>query len=112
MMIREYVPLVPEICTQTYEERHHKHIISENSTEINLNIRNDIIYISKIVMEQNYFQFDRHYYKQREELAMGAPTSTILAEIFIQHTEHKHIITCTVVCVTKMTASSSDDWVC
>jgi hypothetical protein len=47
----------------------------------------------KIVMEQNYFQFDKKYYKQIEGLATGAPTSAILAEIFIQHMEHKHIYT-------------------
>jgi hypothetical protein len=42
-------------------------------------------------MEQNYFQFDQKYYKQIEGLAMGDPTSAILAEIFTQHMEHKYI---------------------
>jgi hypothetical protein len=42
-------------------------------------------------MEQNYFQFNQQYYKQTEGLAMGAPTSAILAETYIQHMEHKHI---------------------
>jgi hypothetical protein len=42
-------------------------------------------------MEQNYFQFYQKYYKQTEGLAMGAPTSEVLAEIFIQHMEHKHL---------------------
>jgi hypothetical protein len=31
------------------------------------------------------------YYKQMEGLALGAPTSAILAETFIQHMEHKYI---------------------
>jgi hypothetical protein len=33
-----------------------------------------------------------HQYKQNEGLAMGVPTSAILAEIFIQYIEHNHII--------------------
>jgi hypothetical protein len=41
-----------------------------------------------MVLEQNYFQFDQEYYKQTDELAMGAPTSAVLAEIYIQHMEH------------------------
>jgi hypothetical protein len=42
-------------------------------------------------MEHNYFQLDQKYYKQTEGLARIAPTSGILAEIFIQHAEHKHL---------------------
>jgi hypothetical protein len=51
----------------------------------------EIIYILKIILEQNYFQYDKQHYKQTEGLAMGAPTSAVLAEIFTQHMEHKHI---------------------
>jgi hypothetical protein len=64
--------------------------ILDNNVEIQSNIRKDIIYILKTMMEQNYFQFDQKYYKQMEGLAMGAPTSAILAETFIQHMEHKY----------------------
>jgi hypothetical protein len=42
-------------------------------------------------MEQNYFQFDQKYCKQTEGLAMGAPTSALVAEIFIQHMDHKYL---------------------
>jgi hypothetical protein len=38
-------------------------------------------------MEQNYFQFQEKYFKQTEGLAMGAPTSAILAETYIQNME-------------------------
>jgi hypothetical protein len=65
--------------------------ILENNAEIQLNIRNKIIYILKTILEQKYFQFDQQYYKQTERLAMGAPTSAIPTETFIQHMEHKHI---------------------
>jgi hypothetical protein len=74
-----------------------KHIINvinnilENNIEIQSKIQREIIYILKLIMEQNYFQFDQKYYKQTEGLAMGDPTSAILAETFIQHTEHDHL---------------------
>jgi hypothetical protein len=37
-------------------------------------------------------QHNDYQYKQNEELAMGAATSAILAEIFIQHLEHNYIV--------------------
>jgi hypothetical protein len=40
--------------------------ILENNTEIQSKIRKEIIYILKIIIEQNYFQFDQKYYKQTE----------------------------------------------
>jgi hypothetical protein len=44
-----------------------------------------------MVMEQNYFQFDQHYYIQTEGLAMGDPTSTILSEVYIHLLKHQII---------------------
>jgi hypothetical protein len=38
--------------------------ILENNIEIQLNIQNEIIYVLKIVMKQNYLQFDQQYYQQ------------------------------------------------
>jgi hypothetical protein len=49
------------------------------------------IRILETIIEQNYFQFDQEHYKQTDGLAMGAQTSSILAETYIQHTEHTHI---------------------
>jgi hypothetical protein len=43
------------------------------------------------VIEQGYLQFDQQYYKQTEGLAMGAPTSSILTEVYIQYMEHKQL---------------------
>jgi hypothetical protein len=40
-------------------------------------------------MEQNYFQLEQKYYKQRDGIPVGAPTSRILAEACIQYMEHK-----------------------
>jgi hypothetical protein len=41
------------------------------------NNQKETLNILKTVFEQNYFQFDQQYYKQPEELAMGAPTSVV-----------------------------------
>jgi hypothetical protein len=49
------------------------------------------MHILGTVLEQNYFQVDQEYYKQTDGLAKGAPTSSILAEIYIQHMEHTQI---------------------
>jgi hypothetical protein len=40
--------------------------------------------ITRLVLEQNYFQHNKIFYKQKEGLAMGAPSSSILSEIFLQ----------------------------
>jgi hypothetical protein len=42
-------------------------------------------------MEENYFEFDQQYYRHTDGLAMGAPTSLILAKTYIQHMEYKQI---------------------
>jgi uncharacterized coiled-coil protein SlyX len=65
--------------------------ILENNIEIETNTREEIIFIMSVIMKQNFFQFDQQYYEQTEGLAMGAPISAILAEVFIQYMEHKYI---------------------
>jgi hypothetical protein len=65
--------------------------ILENNNEIEKNIQKEITYIAKTIIEQNYFQFDRKYYKQTDGLAMGTPTSSVLAETYLQHMEHTNI---------------------
>jgi hypothetical protein len=65
--------------------------VTKNNHEIDENIQKGIIHILKTVLEQNYFQVDQEYYKQTDGLAVGAPTSSILAETSIQHMEHTQI---------------------
>jgi hypothetical protein len=65
--------------------------ILENNNEIGKNIQKETIHILETIIEQNYFQFDQEHYKQTDGLAMGAPTSSILAETYIQHIEHTQI---------------------
>jgi hypothetical protein len=40
------------------------------------------------VLEQNYFTFQDISYSQPIGLAMGAPSSAILSEVYLQHLEH------------------------
>jgi hypothetical protein len=59
-----------------------KNAIENNPGTIN---QKEIIDILGIILEQNYFEFNKQFYKQNEGLAMGAPTSAILADIHIEH---------------------------
>jgi hypothetical protein len=43
--------------------------------------------LASTILEQNYIQFNNHFYKQHDGLAMGAPTTAIFAEIFLQFLE-------------------------
>jgi hypothetical protein len=45
-------------------------------------------YLTNIILEQNYIQFNDHFYKQYDGLVMGAPILALLAEIFIHFLEH------------------------
>jgi hypothetical protein len=54
--------------------------IPESNPEINTIIRKAILHILQTVMGENYSQIDQQYYKQTDGLAMGAPSSSILAE--------------------------------
>jgi hypothetical protein len=67
--------------------------IIKTITENNLNTleQKELIDILRTILEQNNFKFSQQYYKQTEGLAMGAPTSAILAETYIQHMEHKQL---------------------
>ena len=43
------------------------------------------------ILKQNYFKFQNSFYVQNTGLAMGAPTSSILSEIYLQYVEHTAI---------------------
>jgi hypothetical protein len=50
--------------------------------------KEELLHILSMILKQNYLQFNNQFFKQNEGLTMGAPTSEILAETFIQHLEH------------------------
>jgi hypothetical protein len=47
--------------------------------------------ITHIVLSQNYFRCNSDYYKWKERLAMEAPSSAVLTEIYLQFLEHNNI---------------------
>jgi hypothetical protein len=51
----------------------------------------DIMRIEQTLVEQNYFCFQDTIYTQIEGLAMGAPTSSILLEVYLQYMENATI---------------------
>ena len=42
-------------------------------------------------MEQNYFQYNKQYYKPQKGIAIGSPLSRYLAEIYIQEIEETDV---------------------
>jgi hypothetical protein len=60
--------------------------------EIAANVRYGVNTLVKEVLEQNYFAHNNIIYQQMEGLAMGAPTSSIFSEAFIQYLEHTQIV--------------------
>jgi len=45
----------------------------------------------RTILKQNYFQYKDTIYKQKTGLAMGAPSSSILSELYFQYIEHTAI---------------------
>jgi len=44
-----------------------------------------------VITRQNYFTHNKDVITQYDGLPMGAPSSGLIAEMFLQHTEHKHL---------------------
>ena len=44
-----------------------------------------------VITRQNYFSHKQDLLSQRDGLAMGAPSSGLIAELFLQHMEHVHL---------------------
>jgi hypothetical protein len=49
----------------------------------------EVINILKTILNQNYFQYNRKFYKPKTGITMGCPLSGTIAEIFIQHLEQQ-----------------------
>jgi hypothetical protein len=48
----------------------------------------EILSVTKLILRQNYYEFQNKTYKQSNGLPMGAPSSSILSELFLQHLEN------------------------
>jgi hypothetical protein len=53
--------------------------------------KEDIVKIAKVIVEQNSIHFQDTIYVKDEGLAMGAPTSSIFSEIYLQYIENTKI---------------------
>jgi hypothetical protein len=62
-----------------------------NNDLVEDSLKRDIINLSKTIINQNYFQFQDMIYRQNEGLAMGAPTSSIFSEFYLQYQENSRI---------------------
>jgi transposase-like protein len=69
-------------------------IIQHMSTHNHLdtNITQHLLTLTSTILAQNYFTFQDTYYLQTTGLAMGAPTSALLSEIYLQYFEHTVLI--------------------
>jgi len=67
------------------------HIDSCIMNNVDDTTKKEIMKITLTIISQNYFQFQGTIYLQKEGLAMGAPTSSILSEIYLQHMENNTI---------------------
>jgi hypothetical protein len=68
--------IIKEILNNSHEQHNKKH---------------EILNMTHTVIDQNFFTFNNEFYKQQTGLAMGAPSSAILAEIYLQSVEHHEI---------------------
>jgi hypothetical protein len=59
-----------------------KHILDNNS-QISEKCKQGTVILLNTILNQNYLQFQKKYYRQNDGIAMGASTSAILAEIFV-----------------------------
>jgi hypothetical protein len=51
-----------------------------NNNQVDEHITRDIMWILKMITNQNYFQYEGKFYKPTTGVAMGSPLSSILAE--------------------------------
>jgi hypothetical protein len=58
---------------------------------IDIEYSRHILTLVQITLNQNYFQHGNENFQQKEGLAMGAPTSCILSEVYLQNLEHNRI---------------------
>jgi len=54
-------------------------------------LKQEFMKIYRLLIEQNYFRFQDTVYLQKECLAMGAPTSSIFSEVYLQYIENTEI---------------------
>ena len=59
--------------------------------KVGTDVKEQIIRLLKVIIEQNYFQYNNQYFKPEKGIAMGSPISGTLAEIYSQLIEERYI---------------------
>lgn len=59
--------------------------------ELDQTIYKEMLKTCKLIITQHYFQHTNTQYLQEQYLAMGAPTSSVLSEIYLQYLENTKI---------------------
>jgi hypothetical protein len=73
-------------------ELEHIHVLCKQQ-DIDATLTQEILAITNTVLSQNYYGFKGKTYLQPKGLAMGAPSSSILSEIYLQFLENTKIST-------------------
>jgi hypothetical protein len=63
-----------------------------NNNNIHEELTKEIKLLTELIIKQNYFELNSKFYLQSEGLAMGAPSSALLPEIYLQYIEHNQIL--------------------
>jgi len=53
-----------------------------------------VLYLFKIILKQNYFQYNNQSYQPNNSIAIGLPISGTLAEIYLQYLEEIFVKHC------------------
>jgi hypothetical protein len=52
-----------------------------------------ILHLLRIILKQNYFQYNDQIFQPKKGIAMGSPISSTMAKIYLQFLEETHIKT-------------------
>jgi hypothetical protein len=62
-----------------------------NKNKVDTETKEQIIQLLKVIMEQNYFQYNNQYFKPEKGIAMGSPIPGTLTEIYLRLIEERYI---------------------
>jgi hypothetical protein len=54
-------------------------------------ITEQTLYLLKVILKQNYFQYNKHFFQPEKGIVMGSPISSTIAEICLQFLEEIYI---------------------
>jgi hypothetical protein len=62
-----------------------------DKNNINKKIKEQVTHLLKVIIEQNYLQYNNQFFRPRNGIAMASPTSGTLAKIYLQLIEELFI---------------------